>query len=161
MDGPGGFRELSRLVGGDVTPGALLTELKRAVAIEELADGRFRVMKRYYNPSGIDSFYATRFGECMHDLAATMVHNLEHPVESERRYEYRVWNDRVSERYAGHFERIARDQGDSLLEMLDELLTTHESSSGDESQRPIRCGLGIYYFQDKAVHDSEGTKKGS
>lgn len=148
MEGQGGFRDLSRLVGGDVTPGALLTELKRANALQELPDGRIRVLKRHYNPSGIDTFYATRFGECLHDLAATMVHNLEHPIESERRYEYRVWNNRVAERYAGQFERIARVQGDSLLEMLDELLTTHELTGEDDSGKAVRCGLGIYVFQE-------------
>jgi hypothetical protein len=160
MEGPAGFRELSRRVGGDVTPGALLTELKRSEAVDELPDGRFRVLKRHYNPSGIDVFYATRFGECLHDLAATMVYNLEHPIESERRYEYRVWNNQVLDRYASHFERIARDQGDSLLEMLDELLTTHESDGKDELGKPVRCGLGIYYFRDEQKYEPAETKKG-
>lgn len=148
FEGSGGFRELSRLVGGDVTPGALLTELKRAGAIEVMDDGRLVVRKRYYNPGGIDEFYATRFGECLHDLAATMVFNLQHPNESERRYEYRVWNENVSIAYTSRFERIAREQGNAILETLDELLTAHESNSETEEDQPVRCGLGIYFIQD-------------
>jgi len=160
MEGPVGFRELSRLVGGDVTPGALLVELKRCSAVVELSDGRFKVLKRHYNPSGIDTYGATRFGECLHDLAATWVHNLGNPIESERRYEYRVWNDRVSARYASQFERVARDQGNSFLEMLDELLTAHEPDGHDALTEPVRCGLGIYYFADDVTNDPVKMKKG-
>lgn len=149
VDGPASFRELARLAGGDVPPGALLTELFRAGAVEETREGRLRAVKRHFNPSGLDPYIATRFGECMHDLATTIVFNMDHPIESERRYEYRVWNDNVALKHTGQLQRMVRNHGSALLQMLDDWLAIHEHTDPETAvDDSCRCGLGLYYFEE-------------
>lgn len=150
FEGENGFRDLCRLAGGDVPPGALLTELKRAGAIDEKDDGKIRALKRHFNPAGTDEYQARRFGECLHDLADTVEHNLSASGDSKRRFESRVWNDSVPSQFASRFEAIARDQGKTLLEMLDDWLTAHQSDDTDAEDLSLhRCGVGIYFFDSE------------
>jgi len=148
MDGDYGFRQLVREVGGDVPPGAMLTELIRAGAIEVFGEDQYRCKKRYFNPEGIDEFTSTRFGECLHDLAETMVFNLAHPNEEDRRFEYRVWNERVNPETLAHLQTIVRKQGRSMLEILDDLLTSYEIDP-ENATDVARCGVGVYYFEQR------------
>ena len=155
-DGPNGFRDLCRLGGGDVPPGALLTELKRAGSVSESPDGQIHLVKRHFNPSGTDEYQAKRFGECLHDLADTVEFNLDVDNDRDRRYEYRVWNEKIPRQFAARFQSIVRDQGTSLLEVLDDWLSAHESESdemaGDDDNR--RCGVGVYFFDGKSTSSS-------
>lgn len=155
-DGPNGFRDLCRLGGGDVPPGALLTELKRAGSISESADGKIHLVKRHFNPSGTDEYQAKRFGECLHDLADTVEFNLDVDNERDRRYEYRVWNENIPRQFAARFQSIVRDQGTSLLEVLDDWLSAHESGSAEsaDDDENRRCGVGIYFFDGKSPSSS-------
>jgi hypothetical protein len=151
FEGDGGFRDLCRLGGGDVPPGALLTELKRAKAAEEADDGKIRALKRHYNPAGIDEFQATRFGECLHDLADTVEFNLGTERPNERRFESRVWNDKISLQFANRFQMLAREHGQAILATLDDWLTAHESKLPSSQDLPLRrCGVGIYFFDGSA-----------
>lgn len=147
FEGEGGFRDLCRLGGGDVPPGALLTELKRANAVEDTVDGKIKALKRHFNPAGTDEYQATRFGECLHDLADTVEFNLGVERGQQRRFEARVWNDKISPHVARRFQLLAREHGQNMLEMLDDWLTAHEAEEHDsEADSLRRCGVGIYFF---------------
>lgn len=147
MEGAGGFRELSRRAGGDVPPGAVLTELKNAGAVEESSEGRYRCLKRYFNPAGIDFYTAIRYGEVMRDLATTLHFNSTHADESERRYEYRVWNDHTPTQELANFHKLVRQRGTDLLEFLDDWLAGRQADAQNQRTVSGRCGLGLYYFE--------------
>lgn len=148
MDGPAGFRNLVRRCGGDVPPGAILTELKNAAAVEESSDGKLRCVKRHFNPAGIDQYMADRYGQVLADLATTLYFNSMHPEEVDRRFEYRVWNDKVDSRYVQKFQALIREHGTNLLEFLDDWLAAHQKAGSVDDGKDVRCGLGIYYFSD-------------
>jgi hypothetical protein len=150
FEGEFGFRSLARRAGGDVPPGALLTELKNAGAVEEVSSDVFRCTKRHFNPSGIDPYMAKRYGEVLRDLAATLLFNAASESEAERRFEYRVWNDKLQTRYVGRFQNLVREHGTSMLEFLDDWLATHQASEEEDSSAYRRCGLGLYYFEDSS-----------
>ena len=159
FDGDGGFRDLCRLGGGDVPPGALLTELKRANAVEHMPDGRIRALKRHFNPAGTDEYQATRFGECLHDLAHTVESNLGVRKGEPRRFEARVWNDNVPAEVIDRFHSLARERGRSLLELLDDWLSAHEASTRDSDASTVhRCGVGIYFFDVEKSEPSSNTR---
>ena len=148
FEGEGGFRDLCRVGGGDVPPGALLTELKRAKAVEETKDGKIKALTRHFNPAGIDQYQVTRFGECLHDLADTVEFNLSAAKGQQRRFESRAWNDKMSPKMVRRFQFLAREHGEHMLEMLDDWLTANETRSGDSDGVPLkRCGVGIYFFE--------------
>jgi len=160
MDGPMGFRALVRRCGGDVPPGAILTELKNAGAVEELPGGKYRCIKRYFNPAGIDPYMANRYGEVMRDLAATLFFNSTHPEEHGRRFEYRVWNDEVDTRHVAKFQTLVREHGTNFLEFLDDWLVAHQATDSGGGNKSVRCGLGIYYFSDETPKARKTTRKG-
>ena len=148
MEGQGQFRDLLRTVGGDVPPGAMLTELLRAGCVEATSDDEFRCLKRQFNPAGLNEFQASRFGECLHDLADTMQFNLGGDLNSDtrRRFEYRVWNDRIPSRRVERFEAIVRESGSEMLEEFDKWLAENQVESGETAKNALRCGVGIYFF---------------
>lgn len=161
FEGEFGFRSLARRAGGDVPPGALLTELKNAGAVTEVSENVFRCLKRHFNPSGIDPYMAARYGEVMRDLAATLLFNAAAEGEEDRRFEYRVWNDRLSNKFVKRFESLVRDHGSNMLEFLDDWLATHQESDDADVTSYRRCGLGLYYFQDApgSLKQDEGKPK--
>jgi len=149
MEGPDQFRELLRVVGGDVPPGAMLTELIRAGCVAEVSEDKFRCVSRVFNPSGIDAFQAMRFGVCLHDLAATYQFNMSLAEEGQRqrRFERQVWNDHIPRKRLPGFEKLVHDSGFEMLKTFDKWLAENQSSSESVDPRLTRCGVGIYFFE--------------
>ena len=159
MEGPGGFRELSRRAGGDVPPGAILTELKNSGAVEESPEGTYRCLKRHFNPAGIDPYTAIRYGEVMRDLATTLWFNSVHTDETARHYEYRVWNDHVPKDEVARFHSLVRQQGKELLEFLDDWLADRQVDTDDQNGEFYRCGLGLYFFESDGLSKSRSQQR--
>jgi hypothetical protein len=143
--------ELVREVGGDVPPGAMLKELARAGCVMEVRPGTWKAVKRQYSPRGVDLFQVQRFGECLHDLAQTIASNMEQPIVNERLFEFRAWADDIESGSTAKLRRIVASQGQVYLESIDDWLNAHRvSSESPEREEGVRCGVGIYYFQDSA-----------
>jgi hypothetical protein len=53
--GPGSFTELVRAYGGDLPPGAIKTELRRAGVLEESEDGRLVPVRRFFHSLEVDA----------------------------------------------------------------------------------------------------------
>lgn len=150
------FTSLVRSVGGDVPPGAMLKELKRAACVKEMRPGVWKALKRQYSPTGIDLFQVQRFGECLHDLAETIASNMQQPREAERLFEFRSWANQIDPRAVPNLKKLVRTQGEEYLESVDDWLGDHvlpRGSAGDGDG--IRCGVGIYYFEERvSVQDA-------
>jgi hypothetical protein len=143
------FSGLVREVGGDVPPGAMLKELVRAGCVREARPGVWKAVKRQYSPTGVDLFQVQRFGECLHDLAQTIVTNMAHEGPGTRLFERRAWSDRVGLRYIPALKEVVASKGEVYLESIDDWLELHASEGEPGSQaRNLRCGVGIYYFEE-------------
>lgn len=149
MEGPDQFRDLLRVVGGDVPPGAMLTELIRAGCVAEVLEGEYKCVSRVFNPSEIDAFQAMRFGVCLHDLAATYQFNMSSGDDGprQRRFERQVWNDHIPRGRVPRFEKLVHDSGFEMLKSFDKWLAENQSSSESVDPRLKRCGVGIYFFE--------------
>lgn len=146
------FSGLVREVGGDVPPGAMLKELVRAGCVMEVRSGTWKAVKRQYSPKGVDLFQVQRFGECLHDLAQTIASNMEQPNVNERLFEFRAWADDIESGSTSKLRKIVASQGQIYLESVDDWLNAHRVSAGSEQpDKGVRCGVGIYYFQDHAA----------
>ncbi|MGD9256876.1 MAG: DUF6502 family protein [Gammaproteobacteria bacterium] len=149
LEGDLGFRGLARRAGGDVPPGALLTELLNAKAVQKVSEDSVRCMTRHFNPAGIDPYFAQRYGEVLRDLLNTLEVNSASLADEEKLFERRVWHDNLDRRYVNKFHQLVRDHGTNLLEFLDDWLNTHSiNRSHDKSENSKRCGMGIYFFTD-------------
>lgn len=141
------FAGLVRSVGGDVPPGAMLKELNRAGCVKEVRPGIWKAIKRQFSPGGIDLFQVQRFGECMHDLAQTIVTNMEQLHASDRLYEFRAWSTNIDMRALPKLKKLVATQGDIYLESVDDWLGSHSARSDSDFAMTARCGVGLYYFE--------------
>lgn len=145
------FTRLVKEVGGDVPPGAMLRELKRAGCIKETRPGIWKAVKRQYSPGGVDLFQVQRFGECLHDLAETIGTNyLERSDPSDRLFEFRAWADTVSPDSAKALRKLVSSGGTAYLEAIDDWLAENQSDASEVYDEDLmRCGVGVYYFESR------------
>ncbi len=150
------FNALAKKYGGDIPASTLLKELVRGEAIDELADGKLRVTKRYFFPPQSDPEALIRAGSVVHDLGATLFHNLYEGGGREKplRFERRASNHRVDPATAKAFRAFVEREGQMFLERVDEWLSAHELPDGDGSQEGqdhiegVRLGVGAYLIEE-------------
>lgn len=146
------FSGLVREVGGDVPPGAMLKELLRAGCVREARPGVWKAVKRQYSPTGVDLFQVQRFGECLHDLAQTIVANMAQEGPGTRLFEFRAWSDRVGPKDVPALKEVVASKGKVYLESIDDWLEAHAGEDESISHgRRLRCGVGVYYFEEPDV----------
>lgn len=149
-----GFPALVRRYSGDMPISAMLAELERVKAVEHVNDNKIRLLNRSYIPDHGDPEGVRMLGTAVHDLLATLEHNLTRDP-GERPYFQRVaFNTRVDAKMVPLFRRITNEQGKQFLESLDDWLSAHEvpeQRSGEHN----RVGVGVYLFQDEAQSKSD------
>ncbi len=150
-DGEGAtFAELMRRYGGDIPQGAMLKELRHARAVEDTKDGKLRAISRYYTPVQLDPELLLIAGSNLRDLAATLNHNLT-PDKAVRRFEGRADNGAIDIKATPAFRRFMEEEGQRLLEKVDDWLTEHQVSDEDKSDTDkVRLGVGVYAIEDMA-----------
>lgn len=153
LEGRTSFADLVRRYSGDMPPRALLEELKRVGAISLEGNGRVRVLSRSFVPHQGDLEGLRMLGTAVHDLAATIDHNIARDAADQVRFQRTVFSEKVSLRNLPILRRIVAERGQRFLESLDDWLTAHEipdETPGNKSGEPaVRTGVGIYYFQDE------------
>ena len=150
LDGKRSFSELVRRYSGDMPPRALLEELKRVGAVRIEDNGRVRVLTRSFVPVQGDLEGLRMLGTAVHDLAATIDHNIARDRSEPARFQRSVFSERVPLRNIPILRRIVAERGQRFLESLDDWLSAHESDEGTRGHESdsVRTGVGIYFFQD-------------
>jgi hypothetical protein len=151
-----GFFALVKAVGGDVPPGAVRTELKRAGAVTELDDGRLRAIKRYYVPGNVDDKAVTVMSGMLFPLASGIVHNADPHRTSEGFIQRFAYSQSLEPDAVPEFRRWSRAQAASLIEAMDDWLAKHESSDrlpSAKSEGPI-AGIGVFYYEGPTAQDA-------
>jgi hypothetical protein len=153
--GQASFASLVKKYGGDIPPGAMLKELERAGCVRSDGRGNWHVVRREFSPGGTDTFLIQRFGECIHDLADTMAHNMALGPTDERHFEFRAWNDRIDTRHVRALRQIVAEKGREYLESVDDWLGDHETQEESPASNAT-CGVGVFYFERATSDSSEG-----
>jgi hypothetical protein len=145
------FTGLCRRYGGDLAPVTMRRELSRVGALEELPDGRLRVLKRYYMPLQMDPDAMVRAGSMLEDLGATVSFNLGRPEGEPSRFAGRATNTRIRGADARRFRDFLEVEGQAFLERIDEWLSRHEATptDGGPKARTLRVGAGVYGIHDE------------
>ncbi|MGB5589252.1 MAG: DUF6502 family protein [Gammaproteobacteria bacterium] len=157
-DGEGqSFDRLHRLYGGDIPAVAMLKELLKAGAVQQLDDGRLQPISRYYMPDPQDPEAMLRAGSVFNDLGATVAWNLARDEEQQSRFEGRATEATVPKRHARAFGEFIEREGQSFLERIDEWLTRHRV--GEKDKTPVqRLGVGVYLIQDDAKDSGKDNR---
>lgn len=144
------FQSLARRYAADTAPITMLRELLRVGAVEECDDGRLRARQRYYMPLAMDAAAILRGGSVLHDLGNTVDYNLVREDGDPTRFEGRATNARIRRTDLPKFRAYLEDEGQSLLERVDDWLTRHEQHDHpDRKRKTVRLGAGVYQIQDE------------
>jgi hypothetical protein len=144
------FRELVRVHGGDIPPGALLKELKRVGNVEFLPDGSVRLLTRAYVPRKDAEEKMQFLGIDAVDLISTIDHNLmpgRKPPFFQRVADY----DNLPEEALPELRSLVSRHAQEWLEFLSEHISTHDRDLNPEVSGTgrFRAGAGIYYFEEE------------
>jgi len=152
-DGPSAsFAQLLRRYAGDIPSTALVKELVKSGSVERQEDGSYRALRRYYMPRAMDGRAVERSGSVLADLATTIEHNLSREPDEPSRFEGRAQNRRIDPRHLPAFRAFVEREAQSMLERVDDWLSTHEAPTGEAG---LRLGIGVY-----AIHDTTTGEAG-
>lgn len=154
--GEDSFSELVRRFSGDVPARAIKDELLRVGAIEELPDGRLRLLARAYIPKKSEKDKIHILGTDVAFLISTIDRNLQTQVP-EPFFQRKVAYDNLPQEILPQFRRLATQKGQKLLEKLDKWLAQHDRDINPEVKGTgrNRAGLGIYYFEEPWAEEGE------
>ena len=125
------------------------TELQRVGAAERLKCKKLRALNRNYIPEGFSEENIRMLGDAVHDLASTINYNLNGDGSQPPRLRRVVENLHIRPDAVACFSELATDEGQKLLEKLDDWLSDHETdNTKDSNNNGMRTGVGIYFFQD-------------
>lgn len=156
-DGPASFTALVHAVAGDVPPGAVRAELRRAGAIVELDDGRIRVTKRHFVPGNVDERAITTISGMFFPLAAGLVHNTNPSRNTDGFIQRFAFSDKLPPALVPAFRHWARAESTRFIESMDDWLAAHEesgSSTTDPSGVAFRTGVGVFYYEGPPAGDA-------
>src|SRR6516165_3954494 len=160
-EGDDSFAALVRRCVPGIPHVAMIKELRAVGAIEELPDGRLRVLKRNYIPRELTDNQIRLWGSVLQDVGTTLEHNLMRKESEPPRFERRALSLSVDPRARREFEAFLAVEGQAFLERVDEWLALHQiESAGPVPTEGIRVGVGVYeILAEQASAQSRQVKR--
>jgi len=151
------FTSLVRRYSGDMPVRAILDELLRVRAVEQLDDGRLRLLARSYVPAAGEVEKLSILGTDVADLIATIDWNLRCPP-SETYFQRKVQYDNLPAEVMPELHAVSREWAQALIEQLDQWMSARDRDANPAVQGTgrKRAMLGIYYFETD--FDEEGEQ---
>jgi hypothetical protein len=150
MEGPGPtFSELVSRFSGNVPPRAILDELTRVGAVDEMEDGRLCLRARVYIPKNIDAGRLHLLGTDVRHLISTIDHNLS-PGPSGPLFQRKVSYDNLPIEILPEFRKLFTEKAQALLEKADQWLAERDrdATPSVEGTGRHRAGFGIFFFEE-------------
>ena len=149
------FTSLVHSVAGDVPPGAVRAELKRAGAVVELENVGIKAIKRYYVPGNVDERAITTISGMFYPLAAGLAHNTNPNRTSDGFIQRFAFSDKLAPEMVPAFRRWARAESTRFIESMDDWLAAHEEEDGGlaRSEQALRAGVGVFYYEGPSAED--------
>jgi len=163
FDGDISFSALVRKYSGDMPARAMLEELVRVNAVEELKEGeglRYRPLTRTYIATPLKPDEAQYLGEVLHDLAATIEHNLNPSRTGPKRFERWVGTDKLDKEALQSFRVIVREQGQRFLETLDNWQTLNEVPDPEGRPGAVRTRVGVFMYEEFLEGETSSNDQG-
>jgi hypothetical protein len=150
------FSALVRRYSGDMPVRAILDELLRVGAVEQLADGSIRLLARSYVPAAGEVEKLEILGSDVADLIATIDWNL-HCSPSEAYFQRKVQYDNLPVEVMPTLRTLARERAQALLEQLDLWMSGRDRDVNPTVQGSgrKRVMVGLYYFEEDFEEDNQ------
>jgi hypothetical protein len=155
MSGRGStFSELVRRFSGDVPARAIRDELIHSGAVEQLKDGRIRLLDRAYIPKTSDADKVHILGTDVSHLISTIDHNLQ-PDVLQPFFQRKVAYDNLPNEVLPQFRKLTGPKAQAFLEKIDRWLAGHDRDINPSAAGTGRnkAGIGIYYFEEHSFEE--------
>ncbi len=149
-DGPASFAVLVRRYSGDMPVRAVLDELKRVGAVNQLGDGGLQLVQSAFLPRDAAA-KLDHLGGAVADFVHTIDHNIEHG-DADPWFQRRVMYHELPQSLISEFRKMSATQSMALLVKLDRWLAAKsaEADAAPKTNQPlVRLGMGIHYFEER------------
>ena len=149
-DGEGDtFTRLAYGYSGDVPPRAVLDELVLA-GVAQRVGKKIKLLHRAYVPTTSIGEKLAILGTDVSYLIETIDHNIYHTYDPPF-FQRKVFYDNLPEEVIPKLHALTRDQGQRLIETLDQWMAQYDRDRNPQSVGTgrIAAGIGVYYFQSK------------
>lgn len=149
------FQVLCRAFSGDMPARAVLDELLRVGAVVRRPDGRIEMQARGYVPRTDEREKLHILGSDVADLIASIDHNIR--KSDEPFFQRKVAYDNLQVEFLPQLRRLARSEGQALLERLNDEMQGHDADVHPElpGEHGRRAMIGIYYYESENDHESK------
>lgn len=166
FEGEVSFSSLVRKYSGDMPARAMLEELIRVNAIEQVESHAYRALTRNYIAAPLQPVHAQYIGDVIHDLAATIEHNFNPARVGPLRFERWVATEKLDPSALRSFRDLVKDHGQRFLEKLDNWLSMNEITENEGSPNALRTRVGVFMYEeflrgDPDSDDQDNTPRGS
>lgn len=143
------FGELVNRFSGNVPHRAILDELIRVGAVEQLENGKVHLLTRAYVPKHSDAHKLHILGTDVRYLISTIDHNLK-PGPIGPLYQRKVRYNNLPDEVLPEFRKLSAKKGQALLESLDRWLAQRDRDVTPtvKGTGRNRAGLGIFFFEE-------------
>ena len=150
------FSELVRRFSGDVPARAILDELIHVGVVEQLKNGKIRLLTQAYIPKSSEADKLHILGNDVAHLISTIDYNLTSD-HRDARFQRKVAYDNLPDEVLPKFRALSGKKAQILLEKLDRWLAQHDRDTAPTSKGTGRniAGLGIYYFEEPYPNEEE------
>ncbi len=155
------FSEIVRRYSGDVPVRAILDELLRIGAVEQLDNGKISLLAKAYIPEINEADKLHILGTDVAHLITTIDHNLKSESTKKSRLQRKVAYDNLPDEILPAFRKLSTKRAQNLLENLDKWLAEHDCDVNPSVQGSGRniAGLGIYYFEEPYSSEDQNDEK--
>ena len=149
------FVRLVKTYSGDMAPRQMLHELKRSGCVIEVADGRYKAVKRDHTYKQLSPELINRLGELGYRVFSTAATNIDNDTLGRGYFDRNVFADEgCTDDVIEEFDKVIRRRGQQLLEDLDIWLASNKRSA-----RPgeIKKNTGLYmihYVEKPSEHQT-------
>lgn len=149
------FASLCRHFGGDIAATTMLKELINTAAVERVANGRLRVLLRYYQPTIHDDEILHNAVSRVFDLVETVNNNVFSEKGGTPRFGGAADNDRIPQNVVPKFHEFLDKRGQAFLEEIDDWLTAHAVAEDISDAKCVRLGIGMFAIEDQRELEKE------
>jgi len=144
VPGAASFVELVKVYSGDMSPRAMLEELKRGGSVTEI-DGVIKVVRRDFEPGALTEELIVRLGEVGHKFFSTAAANIEKKEQGSGYFDRFVYAEKgCTPNVIAEFDEFVKEYGHEFLVTLDTWLATKDSSNDPKQERKE---TGVYVVQ--------------
>ncbi len=151
------FQNLVARHGGGIPVRAMLDELTRLNAVEQIEGMKVRAIARIPIQTGLTNRSITTLGERASELLETLTHNIRHATQP--MFEATAFVADADMNMISLTRQAITERGEKFIRDAETLLHRSRAKTKVKNDELCRLGVTVYYFQDQAKGEKELTGK--